>query len=467
MAEHEKSSEAKHEINDLYALDPKAIQEPPQDFWGRVKFLGPGLILVGGVVGSGEIILTTTLGSIVGFSMLWFVLLSCWSKNIVQAELGRFAVSSGEPFLHAFNRLPGKLPAFNGKKVSWYIYFWLLWIIPDMLVSGGVYGGAGQAVHSAFPVLGSQWWTVILAAFACVIILSGTYPFLEKLMTVLVVTFTFITVTCAILLQLTEYAITWEEVVGGLTFHFPIIAIAAALAMYGGTGVATSEQMAYTYWCVEKGYARFSGPTDNSDDWVRRAKGWIKVMQTDVLLTLVLLTCATIPFYMLGSGVLYRLNAQPNGLETIPVLSNMYTETLGEWAFWLFLVGAFFVLYSTAVSGLGAAVRVFADGMAVMGLAERNDYQTRVRILRIWAVIAPTITASTYFYFQNPVWMLTVGQILKAIKFPLMAGGTIYLRYYHLDKRIQPGGMADAILWICFGTMIGLAGWILYVKFIA
>jgi hypothetical protein len=63
--------------------------------------------------------------------------------------------------------------------------------------------------------------------------------------------------------------------------------------------------------------------------------------------------------------------------------------------------------------------------------------------------------------------MLTIGQILKAIKFPLMAAGTIYLRYYHLDKRLQPGWKADAILWICFGTMIGLAGWILYVKFIA
>ena len=89
-------------------------------------FLGPGFILVGSVVGSGEIILTTTLGSLPGFSMLWFVLLSCWCKNIVQAELARFSVAAGESFLHAFNRLPGKLPAFRGKKASWYLWFWFL-----------------------------------------------------------------------------------------------------------------------------------------------------------------------------------------------------------------------------------------------------------------------------------------------------------------------------------------------------
>jgi Mn2+/Fe2+ NRAMP family transporter len=455
------------ELEDLYALNPNAIQEPPTDFIGRVKFLGPGLVLVGSVVGSGEIILTTTLGSMVGFSMLWFVLVSCWSKNIVQAELGRYTVSSGEPLLHAFNRLPGKLPGFGGKKVSWYIYFWVLWLVPEILTSGGIYGGAGQAVSQAFPVLSSAWWTVILAITACVIVLSGTYRFLEKFMTVLVVTFTFITIICAILLQMTDYAITWDEVMGGLTFSFPAMAIIASLAMYGGTGVGTSEQMAYTYWCVEKGYARFAGPVDDSAEWVRRAKGWIKVMQTDVKLTLLLLTCATIPFYMLGAGVLYRINTRPNGLETISVLSNMYTETLGEWAFWLFIVGAFFVLFSTSVSGLGANARVFGDGMTVLGLTQRNDYRTRVKILRCWAVLAPAATASVYFYFQNPVWLLTVGQVLKAVKFPLIAFGTLYLRYYHLDKRIAPGWKADTLLWFCTATMVALASYIIYVKFLS
>lgn len=460
-------SDEKDENPDLYALDPKAIQQPPHGLVGTLKFLGPGLILVGSVVGSGEIILTTNLGSLVGFSMLWFVLLSCWSKNIVQAELARFAVASGEPFLHAFNRLPGKLPAFRGQKVSWYIYFWLIWIIPGQLISGGIYGGAGQAIHTALPVLGSEWWTVILAVVASAVVLTGTYRFLERLMTVLVVAFTFITVACAVLLQLTEYAITWDEVRGGLAFGFPAFAVLAALAMYGGTGVGSGEQIAYTYWCVEKGYARFSGQADRSDAWVQRARGWVRVMQTDVLLTLGLLTCATIPFYMLGAGVLYRLDQHPDGLETIPVLSNMYTQTLGEWAFWLFMVGAFFVLYSTAISGLGGGVRVFADGMSVMGLIKRDDYAARVRILRVWALVSPLVTSMAYFFFQNPVWMLTMGHLFGAIKFPLIAGGTLYLRYKHLDPRLRPSSKTDLLLWLCFLLMIGLAVYILYTRYFA
>lgn len=465
MAEPEE--ELEYTSDDLYGHHPDNIQEPPTDLAGRLKHLGPGLVLVGSVVGSGEIILTTTLGSIVGFSMLWFVLVSCWSKNIVQAELGRYTVSSGEPFLHAFNRLPGKLPGFNGQKVSWYIYFWLIWIIPDVLVNGGIYGGAGQAMRSVWPSIGSEYWTIGVAFIAMAIVLTGTYKALEKILTALVVTFTFITIACAILLQMTEYAITWEEVVGGMGFGFPEMAILAALAMYGGTGVGTGEQTAYTYWCVEKGYARYSGKADGSEDWVRRAKGWIAVMQTDVKLTLVLLTCATIPFYMLGAGVLNRLGQRPNGLETIDVLSNMYTTTLGEWAFWLFIAGAFFVLFSTAISGLGANARIFADGLTVLGVTKRNDYTTRVKVLRYWAVIAPIVTATAYFYFQNPVWMLTVGQIFKAIKFPIIAGAVIWLRYKHLDQRIAPTWKADVLLWLCFGIMLALTVYILWVKFLS
>ncbi len=188
-------------------------------------------------------------------------------------------------------------------------------------------------------------------------------------------------------------------------------------------------------------------------------------MQTDVLLTLGLLTCATIPFYMLGAGVLYRLNKQPDGLETISVLSNMYTQTLGEWAFWLFMVGAFFVLYSTAISGLGGGVRIFADGMSVMGLIERNDYKARVRILRVWAVVSPLVTSMAYFFFQNPVWMLTMGHLFGAIKFPLIAGGTLYLRYRHLDQRLKPSLKTDLLLWFCFLLLIGLAIYIFYMGY--
>ncbi len=461
-----RNRESKPSSIDLYALAPESVRDPPRNFKERLRFLGPSLILVGGIVGSGEIILTTSLGALVGFSMLWFVLLSCWSKNIIQSELARYSVSTGEPFLHAFNRLPGKIRAFRGKRVSWYIYFWLLLIIPGVfLAGGGIYGGAGQVIHAAIPAIGSEWWTVGLAVLSSVIICTGSYKGIERLLTVMVLSFTIVTLICAVLLQTTEYAITWDQVQGGLTFSFPVFAILVALGMYSATGVGTADQIFYTYWCVEKGYARFTGPVNDSKDWVKRARGWIKVMHLDVILSLILLTFATIPFYMLGAGILHQLGQQPDGLETISVISSIYTRILGGWAFWLFMAGAFIVLFSTCISGLGGGARTFADGLAVLGLMERNDYTLRIQVLRGYAVVTPLGQALSYYIFQNPVWMLTVGMAIGVIQFPIIAAGTIYLRYKFLDKRIAPSRLTNIALWMSFFIMLGLAIWILYLSY--
>lgn len=446
-------------IPDPYTRRQTDAREPPRGIGQTLKFLGPSLILAGSVVGSGEIILTTTLGATVGFAMLWWVLFSCWSKSVLQAELGRVVISSGETGIKALNRVPGKLGG-----VSWVVLVWLFILIPGHLAGGGIYGGVGQAVHLAIPEIESKWWTLLFAAAGVGIILSGTYRFIEKLLTIMVVSFTLITLSCAVLLQLTDYALTLADFRAGLSFEFPPFAIAAALAVFGATGVTANENIAYTYWCTEKGYARFAGPTDASDAWVQRARGWIRVLQTDVWLTLVILTLATVPFYMLGAGVLHRMGKTPDGLATLSILSNMYTETLGEWAFWLFMLGAFFVLFSTLVSGLGGSARMFADSMIVIGFIKSDDYHARLRMIRIFTVISPMIMTLCYFTVQNPVWLLTVGGIFYASLAPIVAGGIVYLRYRHTDPRLAPSPKTDILLWSCFSSMLGLAGYVIYLQ---
>jgi hypothetical protein len=78
---------------DPYVRSADQFQEPPTSLRATLRHLGPGIILVGAIVGSGEFIMTTKLGAEAGFVLLWFVLLSCIVKVIVQAELARFTIS--------------------------------------------------------------------------------------------------------------------------------------------------------------------------------------------------------------------------------------------------------------------------------------------------------------------------------------------------------------------------------------
>ena len=78
------------------------MNNPPNSLLGRLKYIGPSVIVTGSVVGSGSIVMTPLLGAAAGFTLLWWLLLSMWSKPIIQAEISRYIVVTRKTFLEAF-----------------------------------------------------------------------------------------------------------------------------------------------------------------------------------------------------------------------------------------------------------------------------------------------------------------------------------------------------------------------------
>jgi Mn2+/Fe2+ NRAMP family transporter len=125
------------------------IQDPPQSFWGIIKKLGPGLIVAGSIVGSGELIATTATGAKAGIWLLWLIIIGCIIKVFVQVELGRFSISSGETTMTALDHVPG--PRFR-RRGNWLIWFWFLMFIASIAQLGGIVGGVGQALAISLPI---------------------------------------------------------------------------------------------------------------------------------------------------------------------------------------------------------------------------------------------------------------------------------------------------------------------------
>ncbi len=91
---------------DLYSIRESDAVTTPASLGAALRRLGPGLIISGSIVGSGELIATTTLGAKIGYVALWLIVVSCLIKVIIQAELGRYTISSGESTLRAPARIP-------------------------------------------------------------------------------------------------------------------------------------------------------------------------------------------------------------------------------------------------------------------------------------------------------------------------------------------------------------------------
>ncbi|MCA9094843.1 MAG: Nramp family divalent metal transporter, partial [Planctomycetaceae bacterium] len=134
------------EIYDPYAITSQSIEEPPQSLFNALRRIGPGIILAGSIVGSGELILTTALGAKFGFQFLWLILFSCVIKVFVQIELGRFTLSSGKPLLVALNELGGPRCGAN-----WQVWWFIIMLFATTVQLGAMTGGVALALNSAFP----------------------------------------------------------------------------------------------------------------------------------------------------------------------------------------------------------------------------------------------------------------------------------------------------------------------------
>ncbi len=406
---------------DPYALLPEHVRKPPSDRWSTIRQLGPGLLLTGSIVGSGELIATTRLGAEVGFVVLWLILLSCIVKVPVQSELGRHAIATGQTTFVAFNRVPGPR-----LRVSWLVWGSLFLLFWSTMQVGGILGTMSLSLDLIFPATDHVVWMVVITAVGMCLGMVGQYLTLERITTVLVALFTFTTLASALLLFWTPYAVSPAVLLDGLRFSLPSDGAITAFAVFGITGVGASELLLYPYWCIEKGYARATGPREDTAAWRNRASGWIGVMKKDVWLCMVIYTIATLAFFFLGASVLHVQDQVPEGFETVQILSGMYTETLGGWAFYLFGVGAFVVLFSTYFVTIVGQSRMLADALSVLGFVTYAQPKDRQRVVRIVGLLLPLVYAVLYLVWSAPVTMVIFGGLMQTVLLPAIGWAAFY-----------------------------------------
>ena len=633
------------------STDVPQTEAPPRTIGGILSRLGPGLIIAGSVVGSGELIATTATGAQAGFWLLWLILIGCLIKVFVQVELGRYAVVGGKTTLAALSEVPGPRIQNRG---NWLVWYWFLMFAFGLAQLGGIVGGVGQALSISAPLtqygqyynehveaetqltvghaellllqkrtgeeavdvatrieqlrnqifvqevisldsllslqrleatsptgagletgknsqlevlekarslleqvqdrspemlqlivllrplatqtmdleivdqalqknpddqdagnrqrqlmaqmdatrtrvlasearagvvdlvstylearsigkplapLDDKIWATIITALTIVMLVTGRYGFIQSFSVVLVVSFTVITVVNLCMLQSNaSWGVSLQDIINGMSFRLPpsplgaqTKALATALATFGIIGVGAAELVAYPYWCLEKGYAQFTGPRDASPEWADRARGWMRVMRWDAWCSMVIYTFATIAFYLLGAAILGRIGLDPKGSEMIRYLSVMYRPVFGKIAQLTFLFGSFAVLYSTFFVSLAGQARVFSDSLRVMGLADTSEKANLFRVKMLCGIL-PLVCLSVYWTGWDPQQLILASGLMQAMMLPMLAIAALFFRYRRCDARLAPGRTWDLFLWISAIGMFVAGVWAAWSK---
>ena len=446
------------------ATPAEGIKEPPTDFLTKLKHLGPGLIISAAIVGSGELIVTTVLGAQVGFTLLWFIVLGCLVKVFVQIELGRYTLTYGKTTISAMDDVPG--PRFV---LGWMVYAWILMYVATFFQLSGIVSAIAQVFRLSGSTL-PDWLLAALVTGSCAVLLAGgRYWLIERVSTVMVALFTLMTIAAVGALAWTEYAFGWAQVMEGLSFSMPRddggnVNFTVAFAAFGIIGVGASELIYYPYWCLEKGYAKYVGPRDESEEWSHRAQGWMRVLKLDAWISMVIYTLATVAFYLLGAAVLNQSENEIKDDNLIVELSTMYRESFGDAGLYAFIVGAFVVLYSTVFISTASNARLFADLLGLTGAIKLNNQKSRTRWIQVSCVLLPALYFLIYVLLEKPLLLVFIGALAQSIMLPLLCGASLYFHHRRTHPSLQPSWLWTLFLWISSILMAGTGFYQLFTK---
>ncbi len=484
--------------------------DPPTSVLGIIKHLGPGIIIAGSIVGSGELIATTLAGAKAGFILLWLIILGCIIKVFAQVEFARHTMIWSKTPMKALNDVPG--PRY---KANWILWFWLFMTALIVVQQGGILGAIGEACTMVLPLTqgGHDYnvymsekiaaeisavispgitgnaapveaaaqkvvpvpqdivmWAVGISIVTSALLFYGRFIVIQWVSTILVFAFTLVTIINLVMLQGDpKWAISMSDLTSGLSLSLPatiggVSSLAVAMAAFGIIGVSASELIQYPYWCLEKGYAKYTGIRDGTVAWKNRALGWIRILKIDAWAAMVVYTFCTVAFYLMGATVLWRIQMMPSGSNLVRTLGEMYVPVFGDWAQVIFVIGAIAVLYSTFFLAAAGMSRVVADGLGLFGLL-KNDDENRMWWTRLICGIWPILALTMFLYVNAPVKMILWSGITQAIMLPILGLAALYFRYKCIDiEELKPNKAWDSFLLVSVLGMFAVGFWTIFEK---
>lgn len=388
--------------------------------------LGPGLVWSSEMIGSGEVILTTRVGSILGIEVMWAIILGIFLKYIIGLGGARYTVCTGEGMIDMFARVPGPK--------NWVVWtVMIVQFISATIAIGSIALAAGVFISNILPIstyLGG--W--IVAVFALVVAWSSGFKILRIIMSFFVL---------IIILGVFYVAGTVFPDLGvfmtGFMIRVPIVpdwAVALpgitenpwreVLPLMGWAAGGFASHVWYTYWVIGAKYGvnqegKFGVAADTEalkkidKEGAKNIKSWFSVIYTDATIALVITMTVTIGFLIAGAGILRPNEVAPEGPEVVSVLSTIFSSTWGEIGGFIFTLTGAVALTGTLLAQLAGWPRLLADTfrICIPKFAEKFEWKKQFRMFLIFFFLTNIVIVFTLGL--RPVFMVKMGAIFDGL----------------------------------------------------
>ncbi|MBI4582398.1 MAG: Nramp family divalent metal transporter, partial [Planctomycetes bacterium] len=364
--------------------------------------VGPSFIWCAEYIGSGEVILATRTGALLGTSVLWAIILAILLKCCIGMAGAHWTALTGEGMIDLFDRIPGPR-------------HWLVWLVlavqlPAGIVSiGAIAKVAGVFLDAVAPLPhGRILWGLAASIFAVGVAWSGRFDVLKMVMSALVAI-----IVLGVLYVALQVMPPWADVGRGLLgleprvipdwataqIGRPISAWHEIVPLMGWSAGGFASQVWYGYWVLGAGYGMAAGrgwgqPADAAalagltPEAGNRLRDWCRIVRMDATVAAVIGITVTTGFCLAGAGVLRPAELVPQGNAVALTLSNIFSAHWGRIGGYLFLIAGSAAMVSTLVGILSGWPRLLSDCVRIVWPAfGRLPVQRRLRIFLVVFVV--------------------------------------------------------------------------------
>jgi len=354
-----------------------------------LALIGPGLFLIGYNIGTGSVTTMASAGSRWGMSLTWTVVLSCLFTFIAILTFGKYTLVTGDTILYAikkhlpFGRLIGIFILCTLSLAEIAGIAGLMAIMVDLLQEWIKYGTGYQGEWTKFVL------TTSLSVIVFFMMWSGSYQYLEKLLSILVAVMgvCFVATTFLVVPK-------WREIIAGLLPSIPKEQ-GASLIVAGMAGTTFSSAIFYCRSIIIK------------------AKGWglreEKQAWFDAFVSVVSMFILSIAIMICAAGTLYVINKPVE--EAVDMVRTL-EPLAGKFAISLFIIGVLGAGLSSLIPTALIAPWLISD-------YTNTKIDPKSKINRIFVIICIIICLSGPYISVKPVMLMIVTMALLAVIVPV------------------------------------------------
>lgn len=440
------------------------------------KLFGASVVILATATGSGEFVIWPYITTQIGIAFLWLAIVGFFVQYVMNMEIERYTLATGETAVTGFTRL----------WKPWGIFFVLGAVLPNAF-PGWASGGATLFTYlfgfGSVPVIAS----IVLVATALALTLSPVvYQALEKIQTVLVlIIIVFILVGVVVATELGAWADVVTQMPGSVPGVPGAIATLGAATFLGAiafAGAGGANNLTQSNYIRDKGLGMgglmpkvvspitgvetaapslgYTFPVNEEN--MRRWRGWWKVANQEHFITFFVIGCSL----LIALSVLVWSTVGQRGIGTDLEFINTEAQVLGNqiggWFQSFFLFAGMVVLFSTSIGIMDYVSRLSASELKVSFFpGSQVITESRIYFTLAW-VIAIGGSLILLAGLEAPLVLLIISASGAGVVMAFYLGLLIRLNTRVLPEPIRLKGWRLWVMWPTWLVFVALSIYLVY-----